>query len=97
MVHGVACLRLRPVAQVRQRAERHPVGDGKSAWSEIPREQFVPKALLEFAFDDVSLPITGGLLLPRPSHVGVMLDALGLKAQDKVLEVGTGVGSCRST
>lgn len=78
--------------------ERHVVGRNVSsarvldAMREMPREQFVPKALLEFAFDDVSLPITGGLLLPRPSHVGVMLDALGLKAQDKVLEVGTGVG-----
>ena len=62
------------------------------AMREVPREEFVPKALLEFAFDDVSLPITGDLLLPRPSDVGVTLAALGLKAQDKVLEIGTGAG-----
>ena len=53
----------------------------------VPRERFVPHALLEFAFDDVSLPIPEGLLLPRPSEVGVMLAALDLKAQDKVLEI----------
>jgi protein-L-isoaspartate O-methyltransferase len=78
--------------------ERHVMGRNVraervlDAMREVPREEFAPKQLLEFAFDDVSLPITGGLLLPRPSEVGVMLAALGLKAQDRVLEIGTGVG-----
>ena len=62
------------------------------AMREVPREEFVPKAMLEFAFDDVALPLPGALVLPRPSEVGVILEALGLKAQDKVLEIGTGVG-----
>lgn len=78
--------------------ERHVMGRNVraervlDAMREVPREEFVPRALLEFAFDDVSLPMHGGLLLPPPSDVGVMLAALGLKAQDKVLEIGTGVG-----
>lgn len=78
--------------------ERHVMGRNVragrvlDAMREVPREEFVPKVLLEFAFDDLSLPITGGLVLQRPSAVGVMLAALGLKAQDRVLEIGTGVG-----
>ncbi|MFW5329614.1 erythromycin esterase family protein [Hydrogenophaga sp. ZJX-1] len=78
--------------------ERHVMGRNiragrvLDAMREVPREEFVPKVLLEFAFDDLSLPITGGLVLQRPSAVGVMLAALGLKAQDSVLEIGTGVG-----
>lgn len=62
------------------------------AMREVPREEFVPKALLEFGFDDVALPIPDGRLLPRPSEVGVMLAALDLQARDRVLEIGTGVG-----
>lgn len=78
--------------------ERHVLGrnvrSGRvlDAMREVPREEFVPKVLLEFAFDDVSLPVSTDLFLPPPSDVGVMLAALGLKAQDKVLEIGTGVG-----
>lgn len=78
--------------------ERHVMGRNVraervlDAMREVPREEFAPKVLLEFAFNDVSLPIPGGLLLPRPSDVGVMLATLGLKAQDKVLEIGTGAG-----
>ena len=89
-------------AEVLQRrramVERHVMGRNVrvervlDAMREVPREDFAPKVLLEFAFDDVSLPITGGLLLPRPSDVGVMLAALDIKAQDRVLEIGTGVG-----
>jgi len=62
------------------------------AMREVPREQFVPRNLLEFAFDDVALPVNGGLLLPRPGVVGVMLAALDLTEHDRVLEIGTGVG-----
>lgn len=62
------------------------------AMREVPREQFAPRNLQEFAFDDVALPVNGGLLLPRPSVVGLMLAALDLRVQDKVLEIGTGVG-----
>ena len=78
--------------------ERYVAGRGVQAprvldaMREVPRERFVPKTLAEFAFDDLALPISSGLLLPRPGKVGVMLAAAGLKAQDRVLEIGTGTG-----
>lgn len=59
---------------------------------ELPREDFVPEALREFAFDDVALPADHGQLLPRPSTVGVMLAALEPGDLDNVLEIGTGTG-----
>ena len=62
------------------------------AMREVPREAFVSKAQMEFAFDDVALPLPGGGVLPRPGDVGMMLEALGLRAQDRVLEIGTGAG-----
>ena len=78
--------------------ERYVVGRGVhaprvlDAMREVPRERLVPKALLEFAFDDQALPIHENVLLPRPGNVGVMLAALGVKSTDNVLEIGTGAG-----
>jgi protein-L-isoaspartate(D-aspartate) O-methyltransferase len=78
--------------------EHHVVGRGvqsprvQDAMREVPREDFVPEVLHEFAFDDVALPAAQGQLLPRPSTVGVMLDALALEDMDNVLEIGTGTG-----
>lgn len=78
--------------------EHHVVGRGvqsprvQDVMREVPREDFVPEALHEFAFDDVALPAPQGQLLPRPSTVGVMLDALEPGELDNVLEIGTGTG-----
>jgi protein-L-isoaspartate(D-aspartate) O-methyltransferase len=58
----------------------------------VPREAFVPEAMHEFAFDDVALPADHGQLLPRPSTVGIMLDALNPGELDNVLEIGTATG-----
>jgi len=58
----------------------------------VPREQFVPSVMREFAYDDVPLSIAPGQLLPRPGAVAVMLAALDVQANDKVLEIGTGTG-----
>lgn len=78
--------------------ERHVMARGVrsarvlDAMREVPREQFVPRTLQEFAFDDVALPVIDGVLVPRPSAMGMMLEALNLKGSDRVLEVGAGVG-----
>jgi protein-L-isoaspartate(D-aspartate) O-methyltransferase len=87
-------LRLRRAAMVERHVKARNVRAERvlDAMREIPREAFAPSLLLEFAFDDVSLPIAGGLLLPRPGVVGMTLAALGLRAQDRVLEIGSGVG-----
>ena len=58
----------------------------------VPRERFVPPELEEFAYEDVPLPIAEGQTISQPYVVAMMLEALGLKGGERVLEVGTGSG-----
>lgn len=62
------------------------------ALRDVAREEFVPPHLREFAYEDTQLPLTEGRTLARPRIVGTMLEALGLKGGEKVLEVGAGSG-----
>jgi protein-L-isoaspartate(D-aspartate) O-methyltransferase len=81
-----------------QMVDRHVSGRGVrssrvlEAMRIVPRERFVPETLLEFACDDLLLPVALDQVLPRPSEVGMMLAALDPKASGKVLEIGTGAG-----
>ena len=78
--------------------EHHVAGRGvqsprvQAVMRELPREDFVSPALREFTFDDLALPADHDQLLPRPSIVGMMLDALEPGDLDNVLEIGTGTG-----
>lgn len=63
-----------------------------SAFERIPREGFVPQRLLEAAYEDRALPIGEGQTISQPSLVAAMIDALDLKGEEKVLDVGTGSG-----
>lgn len=58
----------------------------------VPREEFVPKHLREFAYDDNPLPIEEGQTISQPYIVAYMTEALELSAGDRVLEIGTGSG-----
>ena len=58
----------------------------------VPREQFVGMDLAEFAYDDTPLPIEEGQTISQPYIVALMTEALQLKSEDAVLEVGTGSG-----
>jgi protein-L-isoaspartate(D-aspartate) O-methyltransferase len=58
----------------------------------VAREEFVPPHLREFAYEDTQLPLTDGRTLARPRINGAMVEALELKGNEKVLEVGTGCG-----
>lgn len=62
------------------------------AMRKVPREDFVPENLREFAFDDVPLPIAEDQTISQPYIVAFMIEALGLKGGEKVLEIGTGSG-----
>lgn len=62
------------------------------AMRKVPREMFVPKNLREFAFDDAPLPIAEEQTISQPYIVAFMIEALGLKGGEKVLEIGTGSG-----
>lgn len=62
------------------------------AFRSVPREDFVPAELTEFAFHDTPLPIGDGQTISQPYIVAMTLAALGLRGGERVLEVGTGSG-----
>ncbi len=62
------------------------------AFAEIDREKFIlPEYLIE-AYDDNPLPILAGQTISQPTTVMMMIQALELKKNDKVLEIGAGSG-----
>ncbi len=62
------------------------------AMREVPREIFVPEHLREYAYADMPLEIGHGQTISAPHMVAMMLEALQLKEDSKVLEIGTGTG-----
>ena len=62
------------------------------AMRDVPREQFVPEDVLEFAYEDSPLPIEEGQTISQPFIVALMIEALELKTSDRVLEIGAGSG-----
>jgi len=74
--------------------ERRGIRDARlqDAFRTVPREAFVPKAMAEFAYDDTPLPIAEGQTISQPYIVARTIDALGLRGNERVLEVGTGSG-----
>lgn len=58
----------------------------------VPREAFLPEALAEFAYDDNPLPIEEGQTVSQPYIVALMIAAIQPRAEDRVLEIGTGSG-----
>jgi protein-L-isoaspartate(D-aspartate) O-methyltransferase len=58
----------------------------------VPREEFVPTDLVEFAYSDEPLPIAASQTISQPYIVALMSAALELKPGERVLEVGTGSG-----
>lgn len=63
-----------------------------AAMSEVPRHLFVPKGLIPHAYSDRPLPIGEGQTISQPYIVALMTESLGLKGNERVLEVGTGSG-----
>jgi len=58
----------------------------------VPRQEFVPEAFRQDAYDDHPLPIGAEQTISQPYIVAAMLAHLALQAGDRVLEVGTGSG-----
>ena len=79
---------------VDEQVKAHGVEDSLvlAAMRSVPREKFVPQSLRYLAYEDGPLPIGCGQTISQPAIVGTMTEALELKADDKVLEVGTGSG-----
>jgi len=62
------------------------------AIAEVPRHLFVPEGVRHRAYEDSPLPIAQGQTISQPFVQATYLQALGLKGDEKVLEVGTGSG-----
>ena len=58
----------------------------------VPREDFVPVDLAEFAYEDGPLPIGHGQTISQPYIVAVMTAAARVRPGERVLEIGTGSG-----
>lgn len=63
-----------------------------SAIERVPRESFVPPALVNQAYENAALPIAQGQTISQPYVVAYMTEVLQVGERMKVLEVGTGSG-----
>jgi protein-L-isoaspartate(D-aspartate) O-methyltransferase len=63
-----------------------------AAIERIPREDFIPEAFHDQAYEDKALPIGHGQTISQPQVVGLMTQALEVGPRHKVLEIGTGSG-----
>ncbi len=79
---------------VRDQIEARGIKDKRllKVMRKIPRHLFVDEALRDQAYNDYPLPIGEGQTISQPYIVALMTEALELKGQEKVLEIGTGSG-----
>jgi len=58
----------------------------------VPRETFVPDAQTEVAYADQNVPLGAQRVVPEPRTLAKMLDALDVREDELVLDVGCGLG-----
>lgn len=58
----------------------------------VPRERFVPQALIEAAYVGENLDLGGGRVLLEPRTLAKILDTLNLQPTDLVLDIGCALG-----
>jgi protein-L-isoaspartate(D-aspartate) O-methyltransferase len=62
------------------------------AFRRVPRERFVPGGWSARAYEERPIPIGHGQVTTQPSLIARMVAGLGLEGEERVLEVGTGLG-----
>ncbi len=79
---------------VEQQIRPWDVLDGRvlSLLETVQREDFVPVRYRKLAFADVAVPLDADQVMMRPKIEARMLQALDLKEDETVLEIGTGSG-----
>jgi len=72
----------------------HEIADNRvvDAMRRVPREAFVSQEQYHAAYDDRPLSIGFGQTISQPFIVALMIQALELRGDEKVLELGTGSG-----
>jgi len=63
-----------------------------TAFKKVDRELFVPIEFSHDAYLDKPIPLDVNSTISQPSLVAEMIDSLGLKGDEKILEIGTGSG-----
>src|SRR5260370_35302761 len=63
-----------------------------AAMRKVPREEFVPEGLRNFAYQDRPLPIGEGQTISQPYVVALMTELAAVRKGSRALEVGTGSG-----
>jgi protein-L-isoaspartate(D-aspartate) O-methyltransferase len=83
-----------PSARLVAAARRSGVRDPRvlEAVRAVPRAAYVPSASVRDAQRDRAIRIGGGQFTSQPSLIALMLEALELTGDERVLEVGTGLG-----
>jgi len=73
---------------------REPITDERllRAMQTVPRHVFVPDNMRRLAYEDGPAPIGHDQTISQPYIVALMTQLLGLRAGERVLEVGTGSG-----
>ncbi len=79
---------------VEHQLRRRGIGDERVlvAMGSVPREEFVPEALLGRAYADSALSIGAEQTISQPWIVAAICQAMRLSGSELVLEVGTGSG-----
>ena len=62
------------------------------AMRDVPRHRFMPEAVRAQAYEDHPVPIGDGQTISQPYIVALMSESLQLRADSRVLEIGTGSG-----
>lgn len=81
-------------AMVEQQLRRRGIADPRvlEAMGTVPREAFVPKSQAHRAYDDAALPLALGQTISQPLMVAMSVEALTLRGDEIVLDVGAGSG-----
>jgi protein-L-isoaspartate(D-aspartate) O-methyltransferase len=79
---------------VKRQLRRRGIGDERvlAAMGKVPREEFVPERVRSRAYADVALPIGEGQTISQPWIVAAICQALELRGDERVLEIGAGSG-----
>jgi protein-L-isoaspartate(D-aspartate) O-methyltransferase len=82
--------KVRLIMELRRRGITH--APTLAAIERTPREMFMPEGLADLAYADQAMPIACGQTISQPFVVALMTQALDVRPEDRVLEVGTGSG-----
>ena len=64
----------------------------EKAFLEVPRENFVPEMMKNYAYLDTPLEIGNSQTISAPHMVAIMCEALDIKKGQSILEIGAGSG-----